>query len=193
MPSCRNSTPLNGVSQGSQLVQSIPTGVKWGVHEENRPSISLFIDACATGAAAICDTLVYHIILPTRLVEEKCPICHLEAVNVVATLEIWVQHLHGCLVHLHTDNNTVAAIFQLCRGRDSYVQACARELWLMCAHADITLVVSHVPGESLTETADALSHFHMVQPFKGVVQCLVAQGVQLVKTAHNAFQLSDEL
>ena len=47
--------------------------------------------------------------------------------------------------------------------------------------------------ESLTEMADAFSRFHMGQPFQGLVQHLVAQGVQLVKTAHNPFQLSDEL
>ena len=63
----------------------------------------------------------------------------------------------------------------------------AWELWLICAHVDIMLVVSHIPGESFTETADALSHFHMGQSFQGLAQHLVAQGVQLVKTAHNHF------
>ena len=132
---------------------------------------------------------------PTRLVWEKHPICHLEAVNVVAALKTWAQRLQGCLVHLHTDNNMAVAIFQLGRGMpaEAYIQACARELWLICVPADITLVVSHIPGESLTETVDALSRFHMGHPFQGLVQHLVAQGVQLVKTAHNPFQLSDEL
>ena len=116
---------------------------------------------------------------------EKHPICHLEAVNTVATLKTWVQRLQGCLVHLHTDNNTAAAIFQPGTGRDSYIQTCAQELWLICVHADITLVVSHIPGESLIETADALSHFHKGLPFQGLVQRLVTQGVRLVKTAHN--------
>ena len=125
--------------------------------------------------------------------EEKHPICHLETVNAVAALKTWAQCLQGCLVHLHTDNNTAAAIFQLGRGRDSYIQACARELWLICAVNDIMLVVSHVPGESLTETVDALSRFHLGQPFQGRVQRLVMQGVRLVKIAHNPFQLSDEL
>ena len=112
------------------------------IHEDTRPPIALFIDACATRAGTICGNQAYHTIFPTILLGEKHPICHLEAINVGAVLRTWAWWLKGCLVDLHTDNNTSAAIFQLGRGRDSYIQASAWELWLICVNADITLVVS---------------------------------------------------
>ena len=117
----------------------------------------------------------------------------LKAVNAVAALKTWEWWLKGCLVYLHTDKNTAAATFQLRRGRDSYIQACAWELWFICAHADITLAVSHMPGESLTKTADALSRFNMGQLFKSLVQRLVPQGVQLINPGLKPFHLSDDL
>ena len=56
------------------------------------------------------------------------------------------------------------AIFQVGRGRDAFIQACAREVWLTCAAWDITLAVGHVAGTMLEATADALSRFHLGQP-----------------------------
>ena len=66
---------------------------------------------------------------------EDHPIFHLEAINVVAALKTWAPQLKASLVHLHTDNATAAAIFQLNRGRDAHIQECIRELWLSCAQA----------------------------------------------------------
>ena len=60
----------------------------------------------------------YHMEFPPQLVGEDHPICHLDDVNAVAALLTWASQLQGCLVHLHTDNATAAAIFQLSRAVD---------------------------------------------------------------------------
>ena len=136
---------------------------------------------------------LFHLVPPHYMVVENHPICHMEAVNTVLPLGSGCIFLQGCLVLLHTDNNTAVAIFKVGRGRDSYRQACSRELWLICGHADITLAISHVSDESLTQMADAVNGYHMVQASKSQVHPLVNQGVQLVNPAHNPFQLSDDL
>ena len=82
-----------------------------------------------------------------------------------------------------------AAIFQLGKGRD----ACACELWLIGATADITLVVSHTPGEFLTLSADALSWYHTGNFFEEIVHCMIDNGVTIISPARHPFQLSDEL
>ena len=130
------------------------------IHEDTRIPIPLFIDACATGAGTICGDQAYH------------PLCHMEAVNVVAALRTWAHRLMGCRVHLHN----IAIQWQPysnCWGRDSYIQACTCELWLICAHADITLAISHISRESLTQSVDALRRYYMGQAFKGQVRSQV--------------------
>ena len=82
-------------------------------------------------------------------------------------VKVWAPHFRGQLVHLFFDNATVVAIFQAGRGRDDFIQAYARELWLTCNAWDITLAVGHVPGTSLEDTADALSHLHIRSPLSG--------------------------
>ena len=52
---------------------------------------------------------------------EDHPICHMEAVNAVAAIQTWASTIHGCLVHLHTDNAMAAAIFRLDKARDAYI------------------------------------------------------------------------
>ena len=78
-------------------------------------------------------------------------------------VKVWAPHFRGQLVHLFSDNATAVAIFQAGNGRDDFIQACSRELWLTCATWDITLAVGYVPGTSLKDTADALSRWHLGQ------------------------------
>ena len=86
------------------------------------------------------------------------------------------------------------AIFQAGRGRDLFIQACARELWLTCAAWDITLAVGHVSGTFLEDTADALSRDHLGQPYRGRVEAMLAsQGMACVSVPDHLFTLSDDL
>ena len=58
---------------------------------------------------------------------------------------------------------------------------------------DITLAVSHVPVDSLKESADALSHYRTAQGFRDIVQSLVDKGVTLINPPPRPFHLSDDL
>ena len=89
-------------------------------------------------------------------------------------VKVWAPHFKGQLVHLFLDNATAVAIFQAGKGWDAFIQACARELWLTCAAWDITLAVGHVPGTSLEDTANALSHWHMDHPYQERLNRLLA-------------------
>ena len=46
------------------------------------------------------------------------------------------------LVHLFSDNTTAVTIFQVGKGRDAFIQAYAREIWLTCTAWNITLPCS---------------------------------------------------
>ena len=52
------------------------------------------------------------------------------------------------VIHIFMDNAMTAAIFQIGKGRDNYIQVCARQLWLICADLDITLRVTPILASS---------------------------------------------
>ena len=81
---------------------------------------------------------------------------------------VWdrVPWCSGQLVHLFSDTATTVTIFQAEKGKDAFIQACARELLLSCAEFDIILGLSHMAGEDLTLTVDGLSRWHIGQHYK---------------------------
>ena len=117
---------------------------------------------------AIFDKGLWQDLLTTRLtmyhlISADHPICHLEAANEVVAVKTWAADFQHKLVHLYCDNESAVHIFQAGRGRNHFLQSCAHHLWLICASHDITLAVSHIPGEFLTSSADALSQWHTGQ------------------------------
>ena len=108
-------------------------------------------------------------------------------------VKIWAPHFTGQLVHLFSDNATAVAIFQASKGRDAFIQACARDIWLTCTAWDITLAVGHVSGTSLEDTADALSHWQMGQPYHDRVDRLLAtHNIQSISASDQLFHLSQD-
>ena len=86
------------------------------MHADSCAPRSPFVDACGMGAGAIFSHLAYHTKFLPQFVGEDNPICHLDAVNAMAALRSWLSQPQGCLIHLHMDNSTEAALFQLSRG-----------------------------------------------------------------------------
>ena len=78
------------------------------------------------------DTDAYHAEFPFHILVEDRPICHLKALNAVVALRLWAPQLAHKLVHLFSGNATAVSIFQLGRGHDEFIQACAREVWSTC-------------------------------------------------------------
>ena len=78
--------------------------------------------------------------------------------------------------------------------KESFLKTCAREIWLHCATWDVTLVVEHVSGESLTLTADALSRYHLGQVYRERVDVILKDwGITRVPVPQAVFTLSHDL
>ena len=109
----------------------------------------------------------YHTIFLSYILTENRHISHLEALNAVVAITTWAEHLWGRLVHLYCDNAMAVVVFQAGHGMDTFVQSCANQLWRVCARYDISHGVSHIhiPVESLLASADALSRWHLGQPY----------------------------
>jgi hypothetical protein len=164
------------------------------IQPEAPPQHHIYVDSCLSGAGALYNQQAYHTVYPEELRRQEHPICHLEALNCVAALKQWGPQLTGKAVTLHCDSATAVAVLQLGKGRDPFVQQCARELWLTTAIQDIQLKVEHVPGEQLALTADALSRYHLGPIYRKRVQELIKlSNVQLTPPRQGIFQLSPHL
>ena len=119
--------------------------------------------------------------------------CEVEAVNAVVALKHWTSQLQWKNVVLHSDSATVVAVFQARLGRDPFFQACTRYIWWTCTVNNITLSVVHIPGEQLTDSADALSQYHLEEMFKDRVHTLSCHCMHIIPVSHALFKLSPDL
>ena len=74
------------------------------IHGDNRTLLPLYIDLCTTVDGAIRLNEAYHTEFWAQILHDNHPICHLEALNAVATLTTWALSLRGKLVHILRDN-----------------------------------------------------------------------------------------
>jgi hypothetical protein len=175
----------------SWLAQFLPqcNGV-FIIQPTNPPQHHIYVDSSLSGAGGILEKQAYALEYPPAITDVQHPICHLEALNCVLALKLWSSQLAGKKVSLHCDSATAVAVLQAGKGRDPFIQQCAREVWLLTATHDIDLSVHHVPGDLLKHSADALSRRHLGAQFKQRVDELVQQGVCMVTPHLSLLELS---
>ena len=94
-------------------------------------------------------------------------------------------------MHLFSDSTKAVTIFQAGKGRDQFIQACTREIWLMFAGHEIILRFSHTLRMALEESADALSYWYMGQLFKDCVRKLIKdRGLTIISVKNDFFNVS---
>ena len=147
-----------------------------------------------SGCGALTVGRAYHTIFPPRVLRDNTLICHLEALNAALAIKLWAPHYMHQLIHLFCDNQATVTIFQAGWGKDAFFQACTRDIWQTCVQWVITLAVGHIPGGHLQETADALSRYHLGQPYQDRVSSLIIdKGISHHSVPDHLFTLSDEV
>ena len=129
------------------------------------PPLHIYVDSCTSGCGGLLEDECYHALYPEHIVEQNLEICHLEMLNCVVALKLWVSKLNNSTVQLHCDSMVTVSVLQSGRGRDTFLLKCAREIWLLCATEQISLSVIHEPGINLSTTADALSRQHLAPKY----------------------------
>ena len=159
------------------------------IHEESRTPIPLFVDTCTSGCGAVTTAQAYHMVfsLPPHPTSK---LVYLPKLVYLVAVKVWAPIFSGQLVHLFS----AVAIFQAGKGRNAFIQACARDIWLTCAAWDITLAVGHVSGTFLEGTGDAISCWHLGQPYQARVDRLLAiHAIQCISLLGVLFHLSQDL
>ena len=75
---------------------------------------------------------------------------------------------------VNTDNSASATVLRSGRAKDRILASCSRQLWNIAATHDITLNITHKPGEQLV-LADALSRRHTSIAMMEQAQSLTTQ------------------
>lgn len=118
-------------------------------------------DSSLSGGGAIWGTRCHSTVYPHFITDSNLSICHLEALNCVASVKLWAPRMRGSTVRLLCDSSVTIHVLTSAKGRDPFLLKCARELWLISTKYDIHIIPAHVPGTSMTGRADALSRRHM--------------------------------
>ena len=117
------------------------------------------LDACLTGCGAVAGDQYYATQFPHDIAVKGHSIAHLELLNIVIAVKVWAERWSGWSVQIYCDNLNSVCVLQSGRSRDQFMRACAREIFLHSAAADIDIQVCHRPGLDMV-WADALSREH---------------------------------
>jgi hypothetical protein len=164
------------------------------IHELHQPEVEMWVDSSPQAGGAMCQQECYHAVYPPAVATAHPDICHLELLNAMAALRQWAPTLRHKDVTLYSDSMVAVSVLQAGRSRDELLLTCAREIWLICTSFDINLTVTHVPGQSLEATADALSRLHMGEPFISRVENLLAsRKLAMITVPDSIFSLDSAL
>ena len=117
----------------------------------------IHLDASLTGLGGVFNNMVYSIPIPKGYMDYN--IAHVEMVNVVVALKIWGQCWANKRIKIYCDNKAVVDILTYGRARDAIMATCARNIWLLAALYNISLIVVHIEGEN-NSIADLLSRWN---------------------------------
>ena len=99
------------------------------------------------GCGAVCMGEYFHATFPDLIKEHDPPIGHLELLTIVVSIKLWKEKLKGKIITLYSDSETAVKVVANKRSSVPFMQACLRELFIVLALHNITLIVKHVPGK----------------------------------------------
>ena len=124
---------------------------------DHRPTDhTLELDACLTGLGGRWCDFVYHLPIPLGFMNWS--IVHLEMVNILLAVRLFQAHWASRKVLIKCDNEAVVSVLRSGKTKDPYLGACARNIWYVCALADIDVQYVHIRGLD-NRVADLLSRW----------------------------------
>ena len=117
----------------------------------------LYTDACLTGGGAhLQDHSFFAITWPQHMTQWQVAITELELYKILLAVRVWLTQLSGTTLQIWCDNEAAVVTVRSGRTRNPFLASCIRELWYLCATADVDILISRIPGER-NNTADLLS------------------------------------
>lgn len=156
---------------------------------EQVPDQCLLMDACLTGCGAAWNNQFYRSKFPVNILQEKHHISRLELLNIMVALKVWCTNFAGKKLRLYCDNSAAVYLLQTGKSRDSFMLACAREIWYLAALHDFIVQAEHRPGAEM-ELADSLSRSHLTKHFQAKCDSLLQSGFRELHVDPKLFNFS---
>jgi hypothetical protein len=137
-------------------------------------------------------TQYYSAKFPEFVVDQSMHISQLEMLNILVALRTWAPSMTRSTIKIICDNAAAIAVLTSGRGVDPILLACAREVWLVSATYDCTIVPTHRPGITMT-TVDALSRAHLTGDRLPPTVKLRLQGSKNINIHDTLFQLKNRI
>ena len=123
-------------------------------------------DATLTSGGAWSKTKFFSVQFPQAVTDLSWSINKLEALTVIHALNnLLPNDPHNYVIVLNTDNQATQCVLSTGKGRDSFLTACSRQLWLIAAINSTDIIIKYKPGSTLI-LADALSRLEQSENFK---------------------------
>ena len=163
------------------------SGTSFFDHKPIEATIEL--DACLTGFGGRWGSWVYHV--PIEKEYKNLAITQLETLNILVALRLFAFYWHRKKVHVRCDNLAAVQVLTSGKTRDPFLAACARNVWMVAAQADIQVKYSHIPG-SKNEVADILSRWTNSDAQISFLHCKVENPVWM-HIPENILHIDDEI
>ena len=111
-----------------------------------------------TDAGGISAHGYFHSEFPDFILSQHLDINCLELLTVMVALKLWGRHWSGLRLTVRCDNEVAVTVLNSGRCRNSFVNACLREICFLSATFGFEIRAVHLPG-SLNEDADLLSRW----------------------------------
>ena len=125
------------------------------VFRRNPVSQVVHMDATLTRVGGIWGSRAYTAEIPYDI-SSNASITHLEMYNIVIASRLWAYELQDSVISLKCDNESAMSVCNSGKTRDTFLNLCLYELWLLICKYNIDLRVSHIKGKD-NVLADALS------------------------------------
>ena len=123
-------------------------------------------DACLEAGGAWSETKFFSQTFSPSVLEKSYPITQLEALTVIHALKYLLPpDPQNFIIVLNTDNKASQSVLSSGKGRNPFLTACSRQLWLIASLNSTDIQVQFKPGASL-ELADALSRANINEQLK---------------------------
>ena len=121
------------------------------------PDRVMACDACLEGGGGWCQDTCFFAAFPENLKQDsRVCINELELITIVACIKLWAARIENRNILVFCDNKTTVDVVNAGRAKNTFAQACLRELCWWLAQKNAVVKVIHKPGK-LNSTADKLS------------------------------------
>lgn len=127
---------------------------EWG-----KPDVILASDACLSGCGGVMGDQIFRSKFPNGILDLELHINALELLTIIVALKLWADKLRNRRFQLYCDNMTSVVVINSGKSRDSFLQACLREICYIASVNNFEVRAVHIAGAE-NRVPDLLSRWH---------------------------------